>query len=74
MMKNDDRVGDVWTRDGVINYISKTDGLVYKIHKLFDGGGFHNYNITDAISCFSEKGVFQVPVNLMTQEAFVIKP
>ena len=45
MMKKVDRIADVWTRDGVINYIWKADGLKYKIHILYHGGGFLKYNM-----------------------------
>ena len=53
MMKNDNRISKLWTRDGTIFFIWKNDNQTYTITNLYEGGLFSDYKIYDVESCFS---------------------
>ena len=56
LMRSDNRVESVWTRDGTIFFVWKQDKKIYKIEGLFEGGSFLDYSLTNVVNCFT--GVF----------------
>ena len=56
LMRSDNRVESVWTRDGTIFFVWKQDKNIYKIEGLFEGGSFMDYSLTNVMNCFT--GVF----------------
>ena len=56
LMRSNDRVESVWTRDGPIFFVWEQDKKIYKIEGLFQGGSFMDYSLTNVMNCFT--GVF----------------
>ena len=53
LMKADDRINSVWSREGTLFYEWKYDNLAYKIHGLYEGGIDLNYSIESVLNCFN---------------------
>ena len=53
LMKADNRINSVWSREGTLFYEWKHDNLAYKIHGLYEGGIDLNYSIESVLNCFN---------------------
>ena len=53
MMRQDNRIYSVHTKDGVILYSMKNDNQVYKINNLQSGAYDLDYPLLDVMNCFS---------------------
>ena len=53
LMKADNRINSVWSREGILFYEWKHDNLAYKIHGLYEGGIDLNYSIESVLNCFN---------------------
>ena len=56
LMRSDNRVESVWTRDGTVFFVCKQYKKIYKIQGLFEGGSFMDYSLTNVMNCIT--GVF----------------
>ena len=56
LMRSDNRVESVWTRDGTIFFVWKQDKTICKNEGLFEGRSFLDYSLTNVMNCFT--GVF----------------
>ena len=53
LMKADNRINSVWSREGTLFYEWKYDNLAYKIYGLYEGGIDLNYSIESVLNCFN---------------------
>ena len=51
LMKADDRINSVWSREGTLFYEWKNENLAYKNHGLYEGGNDLNYSIEGVLNC-----------------------
>ena len=56
LMRSGNNVESIWTRDGTIIFVWNQDKKIYKIERLFEGGSFMDYSLTNMMNCFT--GVF----------------
>ena len=52
LMRQDNRIGSAYTKDGAIYYTMKDENRVYKIQNLYEGASDLNYSLHDLRSCF----------------------
>lgn len=52
IMKADQRFESVWTSQGIIYYILKSDKKTYSIRGLYEGGAILKYDMKTVLSCF----------------------
>ena len=53
LMKADDRINSVWSREGTLFYEWKNENLTYKTHGLYEGGIDINHSIESVLNCYN---------------------
>ena len=53
LIKTDPRIKNAWSREGVIFYIWRFDGITYKFNDLYEAGVSLDYNVRLMLDCFN---------------------